>query len=279
MNNIQLLNGEVWNEKKILLEMRDDNFYYDYLSTNRILSKSSISELIPPKSPKAWYYGTGKKGSEAAFRTGSLFHWAILEPEKYEEVYFSKYRTRTAAGFKAEKEKVGKEIYSEAEREFNQKLVSEFTVNKKAMAKLSNCSSEVPLIGNLFGLPFRGKADLISEDGRMYDLKTCGDLEDFPRNAYSYAYDIQVYIYCELYGAKPEDFEFLVISKNTYDVGFFPVDKSFYEQGKERLQLALEVYEGIFYKKTDEEIREVLNELTYENKLYSLKKYNNVKRT
>ena len=279
MSNIKLLNGEVWNEKKILLEMRKDDFYYDYLSTERVLSKSSISGLIPPKSPKAWYYGSGKKASESAFRAGSLFHWAILEPEKYEEVYFSKYKTRTSAGFKAEREKAGKEIFSEAERDFNSKLVSEFTVNKKAMAKLSNCSSEVPLIGNLFGFPFRGKADLISSDGKMYDLKTCGELQDFPRNAYNYAYDIQVYIYCELYGAKPEDFEFLVISKNTYDIGFFPVDKSFYEQGKERLELALGVYDGIFYRKTEEQIREALNEITYQNTLYSIKKYSNVKST
>jgi hypothetical protein len=208
-----------------------------------------------------------------------LFHWAILEPEKYEDVYFSKYKTRRAQAFKDERQKAGKEIYTEAERSFNQTLVSEFTVNKKAMQKLSNCQSEVPLIGNLFGLPFRGKADLISDDGRMYDLKTCGDLEDFPKSAYAYAYDIQVYIYCELYGAKPEDFEFLVISKNTYDIGFYPVDKSFYDQGKERLQLALEVYNAIFHEKTDEQIRETLNEITYENKLYSLKKYSNVKST
>tara|TARA_S200002703_G_scaffold30768_2_gene26770 strand:- start:922 stop:1755 length:834 start_codon:yes stop_codon:yes gene_type:complete len=277
MKEIALMNGEVWKINDILLQMRKDPFYYDYLSTEKVLSKSSISGLIPPKSPKAWYYGSGKKASESAFRAGSLFHWAILEPEKYEEVYFSKYRTRTAAGFKDERTKAGKEIYSEAEREFNQRLVQEFTVNKKAMSRLNKATSEVPQIGYINGLPFRGKADLVSENGKIYDLKTCGDLKDFPRNAYDYAYDLQVYIYCELFGCKAEDFEFIAISKNTYDVGFFKVDKSFYNQGKERLNLALDVYTSIFYQKTDEEIRETLNELSFENVLYSLRKYKNDK--
>lgn len=272
-NNITLLNGETWEMDALLKRMRDDDFYFNYLGKDKVLSKSSISGLVPPKSPKEWYYGSGKKVSEAAFRAGSLFHWAILEPEKYEEVYFSSLRTRTAKGFKAEREEAGQEIFSMSERIFNNKLVAEFTVNKKAMSRLANSVSEVPLLGMIEGFPFRGKADIVKDDGRIYDLKTCGNLEDFPKNAFSYGYDIQAYVYCFLMDIPPEDFEFIAVSKNTYDIGFFPIDKSFYLQGKERLELALKVYDSIFYKKTDEEIREVLNELTYENKLFSLDKY------
>jgi hypothetical protein len=64
-----------------------------------------------------------------------------------------------------------------------------------------------------------------------------------------------------------------VISKNTYDIGFFKVDKSFVDQGKERLKDALNVYKSIFWNKTDEEIREILNESSYENTLYSRYKF------
>jgi hypothetical protein len=51
------------------------------------------------------------------------------------------------------------------------------------------------------------------------------------------------------------------------------VDKSFVDQGKERLKDALNVYKSIFWNKTDEEIREILNESSYENTLYSRYKF------
>lgn len=273
MEEIRMLNGDVYQLEDLEKKMLDDNFYYNTLNRHIALSSSSIKDLVPPKSPKAWYYGSGKKPSDASLRAGQLFHNAILEPEKYEKLNFSKFKTRTSAGFKAEQEEVEGVLYSKAEKDFNDKLLSEFTVNKKAMDKLRGCDFEVPAAGYIDEIPFRGKADIVNDRGAIIDLKTTGDLEDFPISAYKYGYDIQCVVYCELMGADPLDYEFIVISKNTYDIGFFKVDKSFVDQGKERLKDALNVYKSIFWNKTDEEIREILNESSYENTLYSRYKY------
>lgn len=274
-NKITLIDETEWYIDEILERMKDDDFYFNYLDTNRVLSKSSINKLVPPKSPKSYYYGTGKKKSDASLRAGSLFHYAILEPEKYDRVQFSKLKTRNSAGFKAEQEKTKETLYSRSEKEFNEKLVSEFTVNKKAMSYLSGAEFEIPLIGTIDEIPFRGKADIVTPDGRILDIKTCGNLEDFPKDAYEYGYDIQCYIYSKLMGANPKQFEFIVISKNTLDIGFFPVDISFVEQGRSKLERAIEVYKNIFWKKDDYQIRETLNELSFHNVLYSRIKYNN----
>lgn len=274
LSKIQLLNGEEWYEDEIKDKMLDDDFYFDYLNTTRVLSKSSINKLVPPKSPKAYYYGSGKKESDAALRAGSLFHLAILEPEKYNKLKFSSLKTRTSAGFKAEQQSINETLYTRGEREFNERLVTEFTINKRAMSCLSGAEFEIPLIGKIDDIPFRGKADIVTPDGRILDLKTCGNLDDFGRSAYDYGYDIQCYIYSKLMGANPKQFEFIVISKNTYDIGFFKVDKTFIEQGRARLESAIDVYKNIFWNKSDEQIRETLNELSFDNTLYSKTKYN-----
>jgi len=272
-DEIVLLNGDVFQKDHLLEKMRDDDFYYNWLSRDIALSASSIKDLVPPKSPKAWYYGNGKPESDTALRAGILFHNAILEPEKYDKLKFSKLKTRTAKGFRDEQSRINEPLYTANEKAFNDRLVSEFTVNKRAMSKLSGADFEVPLFGYIEGLPFRGKADIITPDGRILDLKTTGNLEDFPKSAYSFSYDVQCYIYATLMGADPLGCEFLVISKNTYDIGFFEVDRSFIDQGKDKLMRAIEVYKQIFWKKSDDEIRETLNELSFDNKLYSREKY------
>lgn len=270
MEKYKLLDGSEWDKDDLLANMAEDDFYFNYLGTDKALSKSSINELVPPNSPKAWYYGTKKK-DDSALRAGSLFHYAILEPEKYNRVQFSEFKHRTAKAYKEKQATMSEPLYTANEKEFNEKLVSEFTVNKRAMMKLADATFEVPVFGYIEDIPFRGKVDIVTPDGKLLDLKTCGDLKDFPRSAGLYGYDIQCYIYSKLMGAPASSFEFLVISKNTYDIAFVTVDDSFIQQGKRKLHQAIKVYKDIFWKKTDEEIRETLNELIYEEKLSAKK--------
>ena len=73
MEEIRMLNGDVYQLEDLEKKMLDDNFYYNTLNRHIALSSSSIKDLVPPKSPKAWYYGSGKKPSDASLRAGQLF--------------------------------------------------------------------------------------------------------------------------------------------------------------------------------------------------------------
>ena len=101
MKEIRMLNGDLYQIEDLEKRMLDDNFYYNVLNRHIALSSSSIKDLVPPKSPKAWYYGKGKKQSDASLRAGQLFHNAILETDKYDKLNFSKYKTRTSEGYKS----------------------------------------------------------------------------------------------------------------------------------------------------------------------------------
>jgi len=82
--------------------MKDDNFYYDYLGQNA-LSSSNVKLLL--QSPKTYNYVT-KYGSKqtSALRDGWLFHTAILEPNKYEQLEFIEVQSKATKKFKEAKE-------------------------------------------------------------------------------------------------------------------------------------------------------------------------------
>lgn len=113
--------------------------------------------------------------------------------------------------------------------------------NKHANELLNDMQREIPMVGELFGKPFRGKADAIGH-GRIVDLKTCADLNKFKWNAKDFKYMCQVYIYCNLFGIDYKDFYFLVIDKNTNDIGVFDISEDFYNLGESLVEQAVEVY-------------------------------------
>ena len=76
------------------------------------------------------------------------------------------------------------------------------------------------MVGEIFGVDFKGKADLISKD-IILDLKRSGDVKNFPKKVkYESSYDTQAFIYSTLLGLP---FVFLVIGdkKKTYAVRCF----------------------------------------------------------
>lgn len=266
---ITLLDGKEWEVPTLLEYMISDEFYYGFCGKN-MLSKSIISGLVPPKSPKAWWYQRNAKKESKSLIDGRLFHMAILEPEKYEKLKFSKYKTRCKT-HKDQQAQMTDRLYTQTEKEDSEKLQQAFAVNKKAVSKLKSSKSEVPGVGLIEGLPFRAKADCINSEGKIIDLKTCQFIGQFPEDAERFGYDMQVFIYCEIFGIKPRDFEFIAISKNTLDIKFAYVDDSFYEQGKEKTLRAIEQYYKLFHQKEEEEIKETINELYYEQTLYGKK--------
>jgi len=75
-------------------------------------------------------------------------------------------------------------------------------------------------------------------------LKTTSDIERFRWNAQKYNYDSQAYIYSKLFGY---EMLFIVIDKNTQQIGLFDCSPQFYEKGEQKVEKASEQY-NLFYK-------------------------------
>ena len=75
-------------------------------------------------------------------------------------------------------------------------------------------------------------------------MKTTADLNKFRYSASKYNYDSQAYIYSKLFGY---EMIFIVIDKNTHQIGIFDCSPEFYERGKDKVERAVQAYE-LFYK-------------------------------
>lgn len=244
---ITLLDGNVYDKDELLSKMQDDSFYYGELS-KLALSSSALKLLLD--SPKTYYYITkyGQTETTAALRSGHLFHLAILEPEKYDQVKFVEVQSRNSKAYKEAVAEYG-EVFTAKERSENERLVDAMLKNPKAQDLLSDSKSEVAAIGNVLdtGMPFRGKADVLKNKGGIVDIKTTQDVQNFDKSAFKYKYHLQAAIYIDLFSTpeKPlthEDFTFLCISKNTLDIGVYKCSEAFIEYGRRELRKGVELY-------------------------------------
>ena len=101
---------------------------------------------------------------------------------------------------------------------------------------------EEPAIGELFGVMWKGKADIVGEN-YVYDLKTSSSIEDFKWKARAYNYDSQAYIYSQLFG---RPMMFLVIDKMSLMLGKYIVSDETLEKGKQKVEKAVEVYQKFY---------------------------------
>jgi len=246
MNTIQLLNGETFREDEILELMLNDEFYYGYLG-KAALSSSSIKLLLD--SPKKYKYVT-KYGSQEsnALDAGWLFHTCILEPDVFEKQIFVEVQSKNTKAYKLAKEEHGK-VYTMKQKNDAERLADAFFRNEHALKLITDCEFEVPAIGMVQGYPFRGKADVLGKG--IVDLKTTADLKAFPYSAKKYGYDVQVYLYSELFNKPYEEFKFVAIDKGSLDIGIYDVSEEFYLQGKAKVTKALEVFETFFINGAD----------------------------
>ena len=107
---------------------------------------------------------------------------------------------------------------------------------------------EEPNIIELEGLTWKGKADIVNHDEKLIiDLKTTSDIHKFQRSARRFNYDSQAYIYSTMFGY---EMLFIVVDKNTHQIGMFDCSTNFYESGKDKVSKAVEAYD-LFYKTED----------------------------
>lgn len=247
MEKIKLLDNKYYNRAELLKRMLDDEFYYGELNT-LALSSSSLKQLL--SSPKTYNfslkYGSGES---AALRAGALFHWAILEPEKFAAQKFVEVQSRNTKKFKEAKEEFGK-VFTAKERSEAERLVDAFYRNEHAKELITKADFEIPAIDNVLGMPFRGKADVLGTN-RIVDLKTTTDIKGFSYSANKYGYDVQCYLYCNLFKKEYKDFHFLVLDKGSLDIGIFNCSEEFYYRGEEKVEKALDLYNKFFIEGAD----------------------------
>jgi hypothetical protein len=116
------------------------------------------------------------------------------------------------------------------------------------LIRSGNVEYEQPGITELEGQMWKGKADIVNHDERLIvDLKTTADITKFKYSASKYNYDSQAYIYSKLFGY---EMLFIVIDKNTHQIGIFDCSPEFYARGKDKVERAVQAYE-LFYKSED----------------------------
>ena len=231
-------------KEQILKKLKNDEDYYGDFG-NQFLSNSHVGKLL--KDPLRAFEPSKPS---PAFLIGGYFHTCILEPDKLEKYKVVKSTTRNTKQYK---DVAGGELcLLQQEVDMIELMRDKVMVNDicKDLIRGStnsgiNIEYEVPMITELFGNKWKGKADIINHEEKLIiDLKTTADIEKFQWSASKYNYDSQAYIYSKLFGY---EFLFIVIDKNTHQIGMFDCSPQFYERGEDKARKASEAYD-LFYK-------------------------------
>ena len=240
------------NKEKILQKLKNDEDYYGDFG-NQFLSNSHVGRLL--KDPLNVFK---ESKPSPAFLVGGYFHTCILEPDKLEKFTVIPSTTRNT---KAYKEMSGGELCLLQHEVDNIELMRDKLMENDICRDLilakkfyneahenERVEYEKPMIHEIEGAMWKGKADIINHDEKLViDLKTTGDINKFKNSAYRFNYDSQAFIYSQLFGY---EFLFIVIDKNSHQIGMFDCSPKFYESGKDKVSRAVEAYD-LFFKTKD----------------------------
>jgi hypothetical protein len=241
------------NKEKILKKLRNDEDYYGEFG-NQFLSNSHVGRLL--KDPLNVFK---QSKPSPAFLVGGYFHTCILEPDKLEKFTVIPSATRNTKQYK---DMSGGELCLlqhevDAIELMREKVMANDICRdliqgeqfRKVKHKVSEyIEYEVPMVTELFGNKWKGKADIVNHEEKLIiDLKTTADIEKFQWSASKFNYDSQAYIYSKLFGY---EMLFIVIDKNTHQIGVFDCSSKFYEKGEDKVRKASEAYD-LFYKTKD----------------------------
>ena len=227
--------------KEIYDKLREDEHYYGDFG-KQFLSNSDISTLL--KNPKDLHKPTPKS---PALLVGGYFHTAILEPDKLNRFKIIEATTRNTKAYK--------EI-SEGEICLLQHEVDKIQLMTEAIQSNDVCRDlikpilgeveyEEPRVAKIHGQMWKGKADVINHEEKLViDLKTTSDINKFQWSANKFNYDSQAFIYSTLFGY---EMLFVVIDKETHQIGLFDCSSDFYKRGEDKVRKACDAYE-LFYK-------------------------------
>ena len=248
----------------IIEKLRDDEQYYGDFG-RQYISNSDIKNLT---------YDPAQFGNKIPdnpnFHLGRYFHQLILEPNKAKEFPIVDIKGRNTKAYKSYLEDNNLTYAITTEEAKNIQEMADYALNKdpdvSALIQDFDAKYEEPMVGEIFAgcRPFKAKADIISQ-GLVVDLKTTSDIFKFKRNAYTFGYDTQAFIYQHLF-KMPMTFIVLGKVKKKYgtvdgyyfDMGVFPTTEEFVLQGKEKVELAMQNYEKYFSENATESIEDTI---------------------
>ena len=231
---------------KIIEKLKQDEHYYgDY--GKQFLSNSDINVLL--KNPKLLHQ---QKERTTAMVVGGYFHTAILEPDKLKRFKVIESSTRNTKKYK---EMSDGEICLLQHEVDKIELMTEVMMDNNICRGLIKGDFEVPAVTEIFGNKWKGKADIVNhEEQLVIDLKTTSDIDRFRWSASKFNYDSQAYIYSNLFGY---EMLFMVIDKETLQIGLFDCSPDFYSSGEDKVRKATDAYE-LFYKTDDFDSKQYL---------------------
>jgi len=226
----------------ILKKLTDDKHYYGDFG-KKYLSSSDVGVLL--SNPLAL---KKEQKQTAAFLVGGYFHTTILEPDKLKKFKVIPTTTRNT---KLYKEMSGGELcLLQHEVDMIEKMSEKMLSNKicDGLIRGNWVEYEKPMITKIGKYMWKGKCDVLNHDDQLViDLKTTADINNFRRSAFRYNYDAQAYVYRKLFGY---DMLFIVIDKNTHQIGMFDCSDEFYRSGEDKVERAMEAYD-LFFKSKD----------------------------
>jgi hypothetical protein len=188
------------------------------------------------------------------FHKGRYFHQLILEPEKAKETIFVDVSSRVTKTYKETVATSSQDIIMlEKEGVEIRDCVDTMMQNLSFFEGIRQEGNkyEVPMIKEIKGLLWKGKADIVCTD-KLIDLKTTSKIADFKYSAKKYNYDSQCYIYQILFG-KP--LVFYVVDKTNGKLGIFRPTAEFVRRGEEKVERAVEQYHKFFGDNPTEDIK------------------------
>ena len=223
----------------ILKKLTDDKHYYGSFG-KKYLSSSDVGTLL--SNPLA--LGQEQKKT-AAFLVGGYFHTTILEPDKLKKYKVIPSTTRNT---KLYKEMSGGELCLLQHEVDAIHTMRDVVLDNEICKDLIQGEFEQPMITKIGKYMWKGKCDVLNHNEKLViDLKTTADVNKFRGSAFRYNYDAQAYVYRKLFGY---DMLFIVIDKNTHQIGMFDCSPQFYERGEDKVRRASEAYD-LFYKTKD----------------------------
>lgn len=231
----------------IIETLKDDKEYYSGIGKN-YLSNSDIDALL--NNPKD--FGKVREDNKN-FAEGRYFHQLLIEPDKAQFMPTVDVSTRTTKEYKSYCETHNLPFAMlKKEAEEIEGLVKIMKANIQFYDDIyaSGNKYEVPAVGELFGMKWKGKADIVGTDF-IIDLKTTSDIKKFKWSAKAYNYDSQCYIYQQLFNIP---LVFYVVDKGTGQLGIFRPTENFVKGGEAKVLKAIEVYKKYFGSEPTDDI-------------------------